>query len=254
MSSTLSSLKRWIAALLPAATIATGGALVAFFAVETHKSWPLSYHIRLLLLLLRCRLFPRKLHALDVPIIYRSKVRLSDLDYHGHVNNAQYALDADLFGRYPWMSAVLMNTGTPFRANAFIGGAMYFFQRELRWGMRYRVETQAVAVDEKWLFVESRWYVEGEGKADVLATVKVTRFVFKEGSGPLRGKTIPPRDALRDLGLAVPASFDDASRSRIGHCFSEAYEIATGSESGMRQEQAGDCSCSTATTVHTAAK
>lgn len=248
LSTLYTALKRCFVTLMPSVSVAAGGVLITFFAVETHKSWPLSYHIRLLLLLLRCRFFPRKLHALDVPIVYRSKVCLSDLDYHGHMNNAQYALDADLFGRYPWMSSVLMSTGSPYRGSAAIGGAMYFFQRELRWGMSYRVETQAVAVDEKWLFVESRWYVE-EGATDVLAAVKVTRFVFKEGSGPLRGKTIPPRDALRDLGLSIPASFENTTR--IGHCFSEAYTIATNSESGMRQEQAGDCSCSTTTTVRT---
>ena len=183
-----------------------------------------------------------------------------------------------------------MNAGAPYRGNAFIGGAVFFFLRELRWGTPYRVETKAVAVDDKWLYMESRWYVEGSpargakavalaaaapssasasaasassasasaapdaaaalpaepragaadaAATDVLATVQITRFVFKEGSGPLRGKTIPPREAFRDLGLSVPAGF--AAALRIGAFFTEAFEITTSSESGLRQE--GDCGC-----------
>ena len=83
--------RQWLAA-------GAGAALAAFLAVETSKAWPLSYPVRLFALLLRCRFFPRPLIALDVPIVARGRVRLSDLDFHGHVNNAQYALDADLMG------------------------------------------------------------------------------------------------------------------------------------------------------------
>jgi len=307
--------RRWLAA-------GAGAALAAFLAVETYKSWPLSYHFRLFALLLRCRFFPRPLVALDVPIVTRGRVRLSDLDYHGHVNNAQYALDADLMARYPWISAVLMNTGVPvgtgapYRANAFIGSAVFFFVREMRWRARYRIETRCVGVDEKWIFMESRWYLEGTvvaragrratggatgvledapkaeaeasgaassgagagagsmptasiaaiaaaaaaaaaeaggpaarlarpfaaggGSPGALAAVQLTRFVLKESHGPQRGKTIPPRAAFGELGLAVPASFERAAR--VGEFFSEAFEIAVSSEQGRRQSLS-DCGC-----------
>ena len=233
----------------------TSLSVVVFVGAETYKCLPLSYSIRLFALLFRQRFFPRKLFKLDVPIVKRSRVRLSDLDYHGHVNNAQYALDADLYARYPWISAVLMNTGTPYRGNAFIGGTVYFFMREMRWGCRYRIETQAVACDKKWVYTESRWYVENtrSGKAsgsinaadrdtnrsaDPLAAVQLTRFVLKEGSGPLRGKTIPPREAFKDLGMAVPDSFEE--NSKIGDLFTQAYDVATGSQAAL-QQILGDC-------------
>ena len=305
-----------------------GAALAAFLAAETYKSWPLSYHVRLFALLLRCRFFPRPLVALDVPIVSLGRVRLSDLDYHGHVNNAQYALDADLMARYPWISAVLMNTGNPvgtgapYRANAFIGSAVFFFVREMRWRARYRIETRCVGVDEKWVYMESRWFLEGAaastavalaarratgatgalenvrcapgtlgaeaaasgatssgagtgaggagsmpiaaaaavanaaaaggpsehvarpsaggGSPGVLAAVQLTRFVLKESHGPQRGKTIPPRVAFGELGLAVPTSFERAAR--VGEFFSEAFEIAVSSEQGRRQSLS-DCGC-----------
>jgi hypothetical protein len=67
-------------------------ALGAFLALETYKGWPLSYHVRLFALLFRYRLFPRRLVTLDTPIVSHSQVRLSDIDYHGHLNNGQYAL------------------------------------------------------------------------------------------------------------------------------------------------------------------
>jgi acyl-CoA thioesterase FadM len=279
-----------------------GAALAAFMAAETYKSWPLSYHVRLFALLLRCRFFPQPLLGLDVPIVSRGRVRLSDLDYHGHVNNAQYALDADLAARYPWISAVLMNTGSPYKANAFIGSAAFFFVREMRWRARYRIETRCVGVDAKWIYIESHWYVEGApargaaargaaahgalgaaagnagtgtgagsmpvladasaadakggptallapppllpapagGSPGALAAVQLTRFVLKEAHGPQRGKTIPPRDAFRELGLALPAGFE--RDARVGAFFSEAFEIAVSVEQGRRQSLA-DCGC-----------
>ena len=280
MSSTLvtpSSLVSLLNRLLPRArtflTGALGASALAFLFVETAKCWPGSYHVRLLIHIFRARFFPRKLYALNVPIGRRNRVRLSDLDWHGHVNNAQYALDADIKGRYPWITSLMMNKGTPFRGHAAIGGAVYFFQSELRWGMRYRIETQAVGADDKWIYLESRWYIEDSGKkkhialvatasagadlriaapraaeeTDTLAAVKVTRLVFKEGSGPLRGKTIKPRDVFADLGFEVPASFEHSKR--IGEFFREAYEITTTSESGMRQDVEGDCSHSAAAAV-----
>ena len=251
-----------------------GAALAAFLAVETHKSWPLSYHVRLFALLLRCRFLPRPLLGLDVPLVARGRVRLSDLDYHGHVNNAQYALDADLMARYPWISAVLMNTGTPagtgapYRANAFIGSAAFFFVREMRWRARFRIETKCVGCDEKWIYTESRWYLE-EGRVEggsrgsgtvagvggaaalpvpaaardgggVLAAVQLTRFVLKESSGPLRGKTIPPRTAFAELGLAVPESF--ARAVRVGEFFTEAFQLAVSGEP-QRRQSLGHCGC-----------
>ena len=67
-----------------------------------------------------------------------------------------------------------------------------------------------------------------------LAAVQLTRFVLKEASGPQRGKTIPPRLAFAELGLAVPPTFE-ASGARVGAFFSEAFEVAVASEHGRRQ-------------------
>ena len=280
MSSLVSAIPSSLAALLAwlltprVRTYVVGASALAFVFIETGKCWPLSYHIRLFIHIFRARYFPRKLYALNVPIVRRNRVRLSDLDWHGHVNNAQYALDADIKGRYPWITSLLMNKGAPFRGNAAIGGAVYFFQHELRWGMRYRIETQAVGADDKWVYLESRWYIENSGRkkhiesvatasaaadlriaapkaaeeADILAAVKVTRLVFKEGSGPLRGKTIKPRDVFADLGFEWPQEFEHTKR--IGEFFRSAYEITTSSESGMRQDVEGDCSHN-ASTVRT---
>jgi uncharacterized membrane protein YgcG len=382
-------------------------ALGAFLAVETYKGWPLSYHVRLFALLARYRLMPRRLVTLDTPIVSHSQVRLSDIDYHGHLNNGQYALGElaagvgvtawrgavcastrrqarahawrvrpavhaqrprasdkprprsgcacpptplqtptckratrGEFGAVPRrvcpprsdgsahrlsptrptrphpparptrphpphpppprpalrrIAAVLMTTGTPYRANASIGTAVFFFLRELRWRARYRIETKCVGIDEKWIYTESRWYVAGGGGArrgrgaagggaaaaaaggggggggarggagalpltaaaaagdsassgdaaprgmrvaptaavhggDVLAAVKLTRFVLKESAGPQRGKTIAPRIAFAELGFAVPESF--ARAARVGEFFTEAFELAITSSSG----------------------
>lgn len=234
-----------------------GASLAAFLFLETYKIWPGSYHVRLFALLGRCRFFPRRLVSLETPIVSRSIVRLSDLDWNGHVNNAQYALDADLQARYPWIAAVLMAKGTPYRGNASIGTAVFFFLKEMRWRARYRIETRCVGIDEKWLYTESRWFLEGTAararpaitaggagagampqeaggapppprqptspEGDILAAVKLTRFVIKESRGPLRGKTIPPSVALAELNLAVPKSFTRAER--LGAFFNEACNI-----------------------------
>jgi acyl-CoA thioesterase FadM len=195
-------LRQWLAA-------GAGAALAAFLAVETYKSWPLSYHVRLFALLLRCRFFPRPLVALDVPIVTRGRVRLSDIDYHGHVNNAQYALDADLLARYPWISAVLMNTGVPYRANAFIGSAVFFFVREMRWRARYRIETRCVGVDEKWIYVESRWYLEDAAASTAARAARRATGASGGASGALEDTRCTPGT----LGTEAAASSSGAASS-----------------------------------------
>lgn len=81
-----------------ALALGAGASALALFAIETYKHWPCSYHIRLFMRLFQCRFMPRRLVGLDVPIVYRGRVRLSDMDFHGHMTNSQYALDADLMG------------------------------------------------------------------------------------------------------------------------------------------------------------
>ena len=268
---------RWRALLAGSA----GAALAVFLAKETYKSWPMSYHFRLFALLARWRFFPQPLIGLDVPIVSRGRVRLSDLDYHGHVNNAQCAffrraarcnqraalrpalhaatsfraprcdqraaprpsaaprssdptrpphrprdtyptdaLDADLAARYPWMSAVLMQKGKPYRANAFIGGAAFFFVREMRWGARYRIETRCVGVDAKWLYIESHWLLEVEGAAAAAAVAAAAAGAASGGAKVALTATVPRRSArttshstLRSPGVdSVTSSASCASR------------------------------------------
>jgi hypothetical protein len=62
---------------------------------------------------------------------------------------------------------------------------------------------------------------------------------MKESRGLSRGKTIPPAVAFAELGLAVPESFSRAVR--IGHFFSEAFELAVATDSSRKQSLAGDC-------------
>jgi len=276
---------RWRAWLARAA----GASLAAFLAAETYKSWPLSYHVRLFALLLRCYLFPRLLVGLDVPLVSRGRVCLSDLDYHGHVNNAQYALDADLMARYPWISAVLMNTGTPagtgspYRANAFIGSAVFFFLREMRWRADYRIETKCVGIDEKWIYLESRWYLEGgksaaarpdgagaaqgaaSGAGAVPATAalslpapRVRAEALVRSGGALAAvqltRFVMKESSGPSRGKTIPPAVafaelglavpESFSRAvRVGQFFTEAFEIAVATDSGRKQSLAGDCGC-----------
>ena len=72
-----------------ALTFCAGSTALAFLAIETYKHWPCSYHVRLIGRLFQCRFFPRRLFGLDVPIVYRGRVRLSDLDVHLHMTNGQ---------------------------------------------------------------------------------------------------------------------------------------------------------------------
>ena len=232
-----------------------GASLATFLFLEFYKILPGSYHIRLFTMFGVKLLFRPPLGSLDKVIISRSIVRLADLDWNGHVNNGVYALDADLQARYPFMCALMLNKGTPFRARGSIGTAVFFFLKEMRWRARYRIETRCVGVDEKWIYTESRWFLEGTAararpaitaggagagampqeevhgapppaspEGDTLAAVKLTRFVFKEPSGPNRGKTVPPSVAFSELDLALPERLIREGE-RLGALFTAACNI-----------------------------
>lgn len=177
------------------------GFLGILFIAQYWKSFPFSYHIRVTLLTIYEILFGKPLNSPSDVVVSSAKVYLGELDWNMHMNNSNYALEADIF-RYKWFANFL--THSPRWVNILMntkiasGGVATWFLKELRLGQKYVMETSAVGCDEKWIYLRTRFLIPASksGKPETVSAVMFIRIVFKEKSG----KTIPPKDVLEMVG------------------------------------------------------
>lgn len=178
------------------------GALGFFFVLELARSLPGMYHVRVIILLIKhilSILLKRK--GFEEPSdAYESKhiVRLGDLDWNMHQNNAIYPLESDV-SRYPYLVNFIAgrkpllfpmwNLGWKLA----LGGISSFFIKEMRWHQEYTIKTKCIGCDGKWLFL-GIYFEQGEK----IFAVQVARIVFKERSG----KTLPPRAMMEAVGYS----------------------------------------------------
>lgn len=131
---------------------------------------------RTILHLLRSRRAP-KLHMLDVGRV-RFRVVPTDLDILGHMNNGVYFSIMDL-GRMDLM--IRSGAWAPLRAKGWypvMANETISFRKSLQPWMLFYLESRIVGVDEKAVYVEQRFVVDGEIYAQAMTR---GRFLKKEG-------------------------------------------------------------------------
>jgi acyl-CoA thioesterase FadM len=123
----------------------------------------------------------------------RMRVWPNDLDFNLHVNNGRYLMLADI-GRVDWFfrSGVLQLARRQ-KAIPVVGDAIAKFRRELRMGQSFEIRSRLVGWDQRWGFLEHRFYRAGR----VLGVVAI-RGVFRGPDGPL-----DPGSFLAGLGLQM---------------------------------------------------
>jgi len=134
------------------------------------------------------------LFARRIGILSTSRITLrvwpNDLDFNGHVNNGRFLTLADL-GRIDFMVRTgSLGVARKHRAIPIVADAMAKFRRDLRPFQRFVLESRVVGWDEKWIFLEHRFIVEGR----VIGVVAI-KGVFRNRAG-----TLPPRLLLNELG------------------------------------------------------
>jgi hypothetical protein len=166
---------------------------------EWYKVLPFSYHIRVILTLIRCRLFGKPLETVDGVTRWRGRVCICEMDWNMHQNNSNYALEIDV-QRYEWFIAFLRRNSSVYPSVKIAnGGVNHFFLKEMRYGQKYEIRTYAVGCDRKWLYLRTD-FVSPRG--DKLFAVGISRIVFKE----LSGKTIAPVEILERLSFDLKKS------------------------------------------------
>jgi acyl-CoA thioesterase FadM len=165
-------------------TLPAAAAVALFlFVLEYWRAFPFAYHARVLSLMARTILFSRKLAALDEVTTWRGRVHVGELDWNGHQNNSVYALEIDV-QRYAWFIRLLAADGYAlFRSGLKIanGGVSFWFLKEMRWGQGYTIRTRLVAVDAKWMYLESRFVAppRAPGGAPTNIPLGISRNGFK---------------------------------------------------------------------------
>lgn len=123
----------------------------------------MKYPIRMLLVLLRALRAPRT----SITGVARTPLRvaLKDLDVMRHMNNGTYLTLQDL-GRTDWM----LRTGLFQRLNRLGWGAVVVaqtisYRSSLHLGERFLIETRLIGHDEKAVYMEQRFTVDGQIRA-----------------------------------------------------------------------------------------
>ena len=216
-------------------------AAVALWALLYVKGLPGVWHVRFAWAVLAEFAYPTPLESVTDRVVWRDRVSLDSLDFNFHMNNASYAVLADFVraawfvrifrtfsvrglhaaeGRHQVLRGGSVHKGTARNANDAActlhppaprtrrlqayramrpanGGVAHLFLRELTWLEPLAVSAQLIGVDAKWFYVRLE---HTSRRTNRLHAVGLTRICFKAASG----RTIAPRDALRQLGWAVP--------------------------------------------------
>lgn len=135
------------------------------------------------------------LHPLETSKL-NLRVRITDLDYNLHMNNARY-LEAFEMGRFDLMTkmgaaVVSFRDGlAPVVATAHV-----VYRTSLSPFQAYTVQTRVAGWDEKYFYIEQDMVSNGNKVVHATALMKAT-FLKK-------GKTLPPMDFLKAINVEAP--------------------------------------------------
>jgi len=154
--------------------------------------------LRTLLSFLRSKRAP-KLAITDVGRM-RMQVRPSDIDTLGHINNGVYLSLADL-GRYD----LLVRSGVwgEFRRRGWypvVANATISYRKSLDLWQRYVLETKLVGLDDRAVYIEQRFVVDGE----VYAVLFLRGRFLKRGGGTVSAAEIAEASGMAPDALPVP--------------------------------------------------
>jgi acyl-CoA thioesterase FadM len=109
---------------------------------------------------------------LDGTSVLRMRVRPTDLDWYGHMNNGRYLTNMDL-GRTDLAGrAGLLRAFRRERIQPVMAGATIRFRRPLEAFQRYELHSRIMGWDDRWTFFEQR-FLRSDGKLAALAFAKV---------------------------------------------------------------------------------
>lgn len=140
----------------------------------------MNLYLRLLWLFIRMRWLPKQADPLAAST-FTMRVMPNDLDIYLHVNNGRYLTLMDL-GRMHLMAVTgLLKPLQQRRWAPLLGSIKVHFIRSLRLFEKFKLTTQVIYWDEKWIYIEQKIF-KGE-ELRVTALMKIL-FISKEGKVP----------------------------------------------------------------------
>ncbi|OZJ05688.1 hypothetical protein BZG36_01438 [Bifiguratus adelaidae] len=205
------------------------------------KSLPFAYHVLATLYVAPTRLTLEygKKRTLIKPQQSTStsfRVGFDDLDLNLHMNNGVYPKQCD-YARLIFMTSLfglqVLPLNPKFSLNFISGGTQFIFLKEIRLGQKYTITTRLLSFSEKWFYVQHVFStVHPKTGKKVINCLAVTRLIFKETRGKLRGKTrVKVSPCQRHLHARAEGRFARA-RKRFGN-----YDILTPSTLRLRESQ-----------------
>ena len=153
--------------------------------------------LRMLYVLVMSLVKPRLISWEDKSIL-PMQVWLTDLDSNGHMNNGRFFTHMDL-GRFDLLlRSGLWSWVVKTRSVPVLGASQIRYRRPLNLWERYTLQTQIVAWDDKWIFIEQRFLVADKpsGKL-VLAALGMVKGCFYD---PATKQTVPTSALLEQIG------------------------------------------------------
>lgn len=140
-----------------------------------------------------------KLAITDVAVL-DLRVRLTDIDVLRHMNNGVYLSIADL-GRFD----LLIRSGVweVFQRNGWypvVSNATISYRKSLDLGLRYQLQTRMAGIDERSVFIEQRFVVDGE----IYARLFLRGRFLKRSGGIVGVDEIAEATGLDPATLPVP--------------------------------------------------
>jgi acyl-CoA thioesterase FadM len=129
------------------------------------------------------------------------RVRLTDIDVLRHMNNGVYLSIADL-GRFD----LLIRSGVwaVFQRNGWypvVTSATISYRKSLDLGVKYQLQTRMLAIDDRSVFLEQRFVVDGE----VYARLYLRGRFLKRSGGIVGIEELATATGLDPASLPVPA-------------------------------------------------
>lgn len=144
---------------------------------------------RLLLLLLR-RPWRRPVDPMSTTVV-RMRILPLDLDFNRHLTNGRYFTLADI-GRLDYvLRSGAFRIALRHKAMPIVGDTWGKFRKELKLFEAFEIHTRLIGWDEKWTFMEHVF----------IRKRKVQAIVLMRGLFRAPGRTIPPQEFARNMGM-----------------------------------------------------
>lgn len=147
-------------------------------------------------------LFGPKVLDLLIPGRIRLRVYPNDLDINFHMNNGRYLTVLDLGRFHLILRTGLLREVIERKYAPVLASAQIRFRLPLLPFRRFDLETRLLCWDEKWIYMEQRFFLVGGAKAGAVAAIALVKGSFYD---PATKATVPTETLFRYVDYRQPS-------------------------------------------------